>query len=97
MAAVHLVGFEAEALASVPPRPWSREHAVVAAEQVPGRRRRPRVQRPRLAQRAGSLGSFAPLRIVATKTDPPSLVQALIATARLQLVFCALLAAGLAV
>ena len=37
-----------------------------------------------------------PLRIVATKTDPPSLVQALIATARLQLVFSALLAAGLA-
>jgi 1,4-dihydroxy-2-naphthoate polyprenyltransferase len=37
-----------------------------------------------------------PLRIVATKTDPPSLVKALIATARLQLVFSALLAAGLA-
>ena len=38
-----------------------------------------------------------PLRIVATKTDPPSLVQALIGTARLQVVFSALLAAGLAV
>jgi 1,4-dihydroxy-2-naphthoate octaprenyltransferase len=37
-----------------------------------------------------------PLRIVATKTDPPALVQALIATARLQLVFSALLAGGLA-
>jgi len=37
-----------------------------------------------------------PLRIVATKTDPPSLVQALIATARLQLVLSVLLAVGLA-
>ena len=37
-----------------------------------------------------------PLYLVATKTDPPSLVQALIATARLQLVFSALLATGLA-
>ncbi|MDQ4089836.1 MAG: 1,4-dihydroxy-2-naphthoate polyprenyltransferase [Actinomycetota bacterium] len=40
--------------------------------------------------------ALAPLRTVATKSDPPSLVQALIATARLQLVFSALLAAGLA-
>jgi 1,4-dihydroxy-2-naphthoate octaprenyltransferase len=40
--------------------------------------------------------ALPPLRIVATKSDPPSLVQALIATARLQLVFSALLAAGLA-
>ena len=38
-----------------------------------------------------------PLRIVASKTDPPSLVRALIGTARLQLVFSALFAAGLAV
>jgi 1,4-dihydroxy-2-naphthoate octaprenyltransferase len=37
-----------------------------------------------------------PLRLVATKTDPPSLVQALVATARLQLVFSVLLAVGLA-
>jgi 1,4-dihydroxy-2-naphthoate octaprenyltransferase len=37
-----------------------------------------------------------PLYLVATKTDPPSLVQALIGTARLQLVFSALLATGLA-
>ena len=37
-----------------------------------------------------------PLRIVSTETDPPSLVQALIGTARLQLVFSALLAFGLA-
>lgn len=37
-----------------------------------------------------------PLYLVATKTDPPSLVQALIGTARLQLVFSAFLAAGLA-
>ncbi len=37
-----------------------------------------------------------PLRIVAIKTDPPSLVKALIATARLQLVLSALLAVGLA-
>jgi 1,4-dihydroxy-2-naphthoate octaprenyltransferase len=35
-----------------------------------------------------------PLYLVATKTDPPSLVQALIGTARLQLVFSALLALG---
>ena len=40
--------------------------------------------------------ALPPLRIVATRTDPPSLVQALIGTARLQLVFSALLAAGLA-
>ena len=37
-----------------------------------------------------------PLRIVATTADPPSLVQALIGTARLQLVLSVLLAAGLA-
>ena len=37
-----------------------------------------------------------PLRIVASKVDPPSLVEALIATARLQLVFSVLLAVGLA-
>ncbi|HEV3495178.1 MAG TPA: 1,4-dihydroxy-2-naphthoate polyprenyltransferase, partial [Actinomycetes bacterium] len=37
-----------------------------------------------------------PLRIVASRTDPPSLVQALVATARLQLVFSSLLALGLA-
>ena len=37
-----------------------------------------------------------PLYLVAAKTDPPSLVQALIGTARLQLVFSALLAVGLA-
>ena len=37
-----------------------------------------------------------PLRTVASKTDAPSLVTALVATARLQLVFSALLAAGLA-
>ena len=37
-----------------------------------------------------------PLRIVASKVDPPSLVEALIATGRLQLVFSALLALGLA-
>ena len=37
-----------------------------------------------------------PLRIVASRTDPPSLVRALVGTARLQLVFSTLLAAGLA-
>ncbi len=37
-----------------------------------------------------------PLRTVASKTDPPSLVEALIATGRLQLVFSVLLAIGLA-
>ena len=40
--------------------------------------------------------ALPPLRIVATKTDPPSLVRALIATGRLQLVFSVLLAVGLA-
>ena len=48
-----------------------------------------------LALAAGTL-AVAPLRTVATKTDPPSLVQALIATARLQLAFSVLLAVGLA-
>ena len=38
-----------------------------------------------------------PLRIVASKIDPPSLVRALVGTARMQLVFSALLAVGLAV
>jgi 1,4-dihydroxy-2-naphthoate octaprenyltransferase len=37
-----------------------------------------------------------PLRIVASRVDPPSLVQALIATGRLQLVLSVLLAVGLA-
>ncbi len=37
-----------------------------------------------------------PLRTVSSKTDPPSLVEALIATGRLQLVFSVLLAIGLA-
>ena len=37
-----------------------------------------------------------PLRIVASRTDPPSLVRALIGTARLQLVLSVLLAVGLA-
>jgi 1,4-dihydroxy-2-naphthoate polyprenyltransferase len=49
-----------------------------------------------LALAAAPLG-VPPLRIVASKPDPPSLVQALVATARLQLVFSALLALGLAV
>jgi 1,4-dihydroxy-2-naphthoate octaprenyltransferase len=40
--------------------------------------------------------AVVPLRIVASRTDPPSLVQALIATGRLQLVFSVLLAVGLA-
>lgn len=40
--------------------------------------------------------AIGPLRIVATKADPPSLVRALIATGRLQLVFSVLLAVGLA-
>jgi 1,4-dihydroxy-2-naphthoate octaprenyltransferase len=37
-----------------------------------------------------------PLRIVAASSDPPALVRALVGTARLQLVFSVLLAAGLA-
>ena len=40
--------------------------------------------------------AVAPVRTVATRTDPPSLVGALVATARLQLVFSALFALGLA-
>jgi len=39
--------------------------------------------------------AVAPLRIVSSESDPPSLVRALIATARLQLVLSVLLAAGL--
>jgi 1,4-dihydroxy-2-naphthoate octaprenyltransferase len=39
--------------------------------------------------------AFAPLRLVATRSDPPSLVAALIGTARLQLVVAVLLAVGL--
>lgn len=39
--------------------------------------------------------ALTPLRIVASKVDPPSLVRALIATARLQLAFSVLLAVGL--
>jgi len=48
-----------------------------------------------LAMAAAPL-AVPPLRIVASKLDPPSLVKALIATARLQLVFSVLLAVGLA-
>ncbi len=40
--------------------------------------------------------AVAPLRTVASKTDPPSLVTALVGTARLQLAFSALLALGIA-
>jgi 1,4-dihydroxy-2-naphthoate octaprenyltransferase len=40
--------------------------------------------------------AVGPLRIVASKIDPPSLVRALVATGRLQLVFSVLLALGLA-
>ena len=40
--------------------------------------------------------ALPPLRTISSKSDPPSLVGALIATARLQLVFSALLAVGLA-
>jgi 1,4-dihydroxy-2-naphthoate octaprenyltransferase len=39
--------------------------------------------------------ALKPLRLVATQRDAPSLVAALVATARLQLVFSALLALGL--
>jgi 1,4-dihydroxy-2-naphthoate octaprenyltransferase len=39
--------------------------------------------------------AVAPMRIVSTRSDPPSLVAALVATARLQLVASVLLAAGL--
>ncbi len=69
------------------------QHRPVGAD-----RRRPRARRRPAALVALLAAPLAvpPLRIVATKTDPPSLVQALIATARLQLVFSALLAAGLA-
>jgi 1,4-dihydroxy-2-naphthoate polyprenyltransferase len=39
--------------------------------------------------------ALTPLRLVARRRDPPGLVAALVGTARLQLVTCALLAAGL--
>jgi 1,4-dihydroxy-2-naphthoate octaprenyltransferase len=50
-----------------------------------------------LAALAAAPLAVPPLRIVSRKTDPPALVQALIATGRLQLVFSVLLALGLAV
>jgi 1,4-dihydroxy-2-naphthoate octaprenyltransferase len=55
----------------------------------------PRAPGALLALAAAPL-AVPPLRIVASKVDPPSLVRALIATARLQLVFSVLLAVGLA-
>src|SRR5215211_2595687 len=60
VAAVDLVGIDAEALASVAPRPGGREHSVVAAEEIPRRRLRPGLKGPRLLQRVRSLVPFSP-------------------------------------
>jgi 1,4-dihydroxy-2-naphthoate octaprenyltransferase len=51
---------------------------------------------PALLALAAAPLAVAPVRAVATRSDPPSLVRALVATARLQLVLSVLLAAGLA-
>jgi 1,4-dihydroxy-2-naphthoate octaprenyltransferase len=50
---------------------------------------------PALVALAATPLALAPLRLVAQRRDAPGLIAALVATARLQLVACALLAAGL--
>jgi 1,4-dihydroxy-2-naphthoate octaprenyltransferase len=50
---------------------------------------------PALVALAATPLALAPLRLVARRRDAPGLIAALVATARLQLVTCALLAAGL--
>jgi hypothetical protein len=60
VAAVDLVGLDAEALAGVTPRPRGREHAVVAAEEIARRHVRPRLEGPRLAERLRGLLAFSP-------------------------------------
>src|SRR5215218_4964888 len=63
MAAVHLVGVDAEPLAGVASRPDRWEHPVVAAQEVLRRRIRPGLEGPRLPQRLRSLVSFSPPRL----------------------------------
>ena len=62
VAALCLVGLDAETLASVAARPCCAEQAIVAAQDVPGRRIGPLVQRPRLPQRARRLVALSPPR-----------------------------------
>ena len=52
---------------------------------------------PALIALAAVPAATKPARLVASRRDAPGLIAALVATARLQLVTCALLAAGLAV
>lgn len=55
------------------------------------------VRAPALIALAAVPAATKPVRLVSTRRDPPGLIAALVATARLQLVTCALLALGLAV
>ncbi|MGH8919648.1 MAG: 1,4-dihydroxy-2-naphthoate octaprenyltransferase, partial [Actinomycetes bacterium] len=50
---------------------------------------------PALVALAAAPLALVPLRLVAERRDPPGLIAALVGTARLQLVTCTLLAAGL--
>jgi 1,4-dihydroxy-2-naphthoate octaprenyltransferase len=52
-------------------------------------------QAPALIALAAVPAAAKPVRLVATRRDPPGLIAALVATARLQLLTCALLAVGL--
>ena len=53
------------------------------------------VRAPALIALAAVPAAAKPVRLVATRRDPPGLIAALVATARLQLLTCALLAVGL--
>src|SRR5919106_3442165 len=64
VAAVHLVGCDAEPLAGMAARPGGGEEAVLAAEEVPGRRLGPSLERPWLLQRLRDLLTFSPRRLV---------------------------------
>ncbi len=55
------------------------------------------VRAPALIALAAVPAATKPVRLVAARRDAPGLIAALVATARLQLVICVLLAAGLAV
>jgi hypothetical protein len=63
VAAVHLVGVDAEAVAYAAACPYRREHAIVAAQEVSRRGVRPGFEGPRLPQRLRLLVPFAPLRL----------------------------------
>jgi hypothetical protein len=62
VAAVHLVGLDAQSLAGVPARPLGREHAVVAAQQVLRRRVGHCFEGPRLFEHLRRFVPFSPLR-----------------------------------